>query len=73
VVRHDFLLAFVHALQPVFLVGAAVTAVAFLLALVLKDEPLRATTYADADVTAAAVAAGGEAVACHPPRPVVRS
>jgi EmrB/QacA subfamily drug resistance transporter len=73
VVRHDFLLAFVHALQPVFLVGAAITAVTFLLALVLKDEPLRATTYADADVTAVAAPAGGEVVACDPPRPVVRS
>ena len=32
-VRHDFLLAFVDALQPVFLVGAGFTAVAFVLAL----------------------------------------
>ena len=31
--RHDFLLAFVDALQPVFLVGAALTAVAFVLSL----------------------------------------
>ena len=41
--RHDFLLAFVHALQPVFLVGAALAAVAFALAWLLKEVPLRAT------------------------------
>ncbi|HWK30185.1 MAG TPA: MDR family MFS transporter [Solirubrobacter sp.] len=43
-VRHDFLLAFVNALQPVFLVGAVVTLVAFALACVLKEVPLRAST-----------------------------
>ena len=40
-IRHDFLLAFVDALQPVFLVGAAVTLVAFVLAWLLKEVPLR--------------------------------
>ena len=40
-VRHDFLLAFVHALQPVFLVGAALAAVTFVLALLLEEVPLR--------------------------------
>ena len=43
VVRHDFLLAFVDALQPVFLVGAALTAVTFVFAWLLKEIPLRAT------------------------------
>jgi EmrB/QacA subfamily drug resistance transporter len=43
-VRHDFLLAFVDALQPVFLVGAGLTAVAFLLSWLLREVPLRATT-----------------------------
>jgi hypothetical protein len=42
-VRHDFLVAFVGALQPVFLVGAALTAVTFVLAWMLKEVPLRAT------------------------------
>ena len=51
-VRHDFLLAFVNALQPVFLVGAALTAVAFVLAWLLKEVPLRATMH-DAGETVA--------------------
>jgi EmrB/QacA subfamily drug resistance transporter len=51
-VRHDFLLAFVDALQPVFLVGAAITAVAFLLALLLREVPLRKTTHATGEYAA---------------------
>ena len=46
VIRHDFLPAFVDALQPVFIVGAAVTLVAFVLACALKEVPLRGTTHA---------------------------
>ena len=49
VVRHDFLLAFVDALQPVFLVGAAFTAVGFVLAWTLREVPLRKTTAATAE------------------------
>jgi predicted MFS family arabinose efflux permease len=45
-IRSDFLDAFVDALQPVFVVGAAVTLVAFVLAWTLKEVPLRATTHA---------------------------
>jgi EmrB/QacA subfamily drug resistance transporter len=45
-IRHDFLLAFVNALQPVFMVGAAVTLVAFVLAWLLKEVPLRGATHA---------------------------
>jgi EmrB/QacA subfamily drug resistance transporter len=45
-IRHDFLLAFVNALQPVFLVGAAVTLVAFVLTWFLKEVPLRGSTHA---------------------------
>jgi hypothetical protein len=45
-IRHDFLLAFVNALQPVFIVGAAVTLIAFVLACLLKEVPLRGTTHA---------------------------
>jgi EmrB/QacA subfamily drug resistance transporter len=45
-VRDDFLHAFVEALQPVFIVGAAVTLVAFVLACLLKEVPLRGTTHA---------------------------
>ena len=57
--RHEFLLAFVDALQPVFLVGAGLAAVTFVLALMLKEVPLRTTTNAaGADpVTAATPAA----------------
>ena len=60
-VRHDFLLAFVDALQPVFLVGAAFTAVAFVLALTLRDVPLRKTTAATAEAEAAAGTVGASA------------
>ena len=45
-VRHDFLIAFVHSLQPVFLVGAAFTAVAFVLAWTLREVPLRTSNAA---------------------------
>jgi EmrB/QacA subfamily drug resistance transporter len=41
--RHEFLLAFVDALQPVFLVGAGVAALTFVLACMLREVPLRAT------------------------------
>jgi hypothetical protein len=73
-IRHEFLLAFVHALQPVFLVGAALTAVTFLLSLLLKEVPLRSTAPADAGLEVAQAAAGGSgaeavAVAQAPARP----
>jgi MFS family permease len=55
-IRHEVLLAFVDALQPFFLVGAAVTAVAFVLAWLLRDLPLRKTTHATAEAAAAPVA-----------------
>jgi EmrB/QacA subfamily drug resistance transporter len=45
VIRGDFLHAFVDALQPVFLVGAAAACVAFVLALLLREVPLRATVH----------------------------
>jgi EmrB/QacA subfamily drug resistance transporter len=57
-VRHEFLVAFVNALQPVFLVGAAVTALTFLLALLLKEVPLRATMHDAVDVATEDAAAG---------------
>jgi EmrB/QacA subfamily drug resistance transporter len=57
-VRDDFLLAFVHALQPVFLVGAALTAVTFVLAWLLKEVPLRATSHAAAGLAAEGAGAG---------------
>ena len=49
VVRDDFLLAFVDALQPVFVVGAALTAVAFALSWRLREVPLRASVYETAE------------------------
>ena len=57
-VRHDFLVAFVNALQPVFLVGAALTAVTFVLAWGLKEIPLRATMDDAAPVVGEEVVAG---------------
>lgn len=41
-VRHEFLVAFADALQPVFVAGAAITLVTFGLSWLLKDVPLRA-------------------------------
>jgi EmrB/QacA subfamily drug resistance transporter len=64
-VRHEFVQAFVDALQPVFLVGAGVTALAFLLSLLLREVPLRATAHAGASLAAneaIAGASGAEAV-----------
>jgi hypothetical protein len=58
-VRHDFLIAFVQALQPVFLVGAVLTAVAFGLSWLLREVPLRATTPAATDLAAEEATAGG--------------
>jgi EmrB/QacA subfamily drug resistance transporter len=57
-VRHDFVQAFVEALQPVFLVGAGVSVLAFVLALLLREVPLRATTHADAGLAASEAIAG---------------
>ena len=48
-IRAEFLHAFVDALQPVFMVGAAVTLVAFVLSWLLKEVPLRSTTHAPPD------------------------
>jgi hypothetical protein len=59
-VRHDFLIAFVNALQPVFLVGAGITAVTFVIALLLKEVPLRSTMQdASSDLVVEEAAAGG--------------
>ena len=78
VVREDFLLAFVDALQPVFVVGAALTAVAFALSWRLREVPLRATTQQAAELAAEeaiagatgaeAMIAGGEAAGSRPSR-----
>ena len=57
-VRHQFLLAFVDSLQPVFLVGAALAAVAFALAWLLGEVPLRDTLHPDTDPVAQAARAG---------------
>ena len=58
-IRTDFLDAFVHALSPTFLVGAALTLVAFALSFALKEIPLRGTTHATADLAAEEAVAGG--------------
>ncbi|MEA2187481.1 MAG: hypothetical protein QOK16_2492 [Solirubrobacteraceae bacterium] len=76
-IRHDFVLAFVDALQPVFLVGAAVTAVTFALSWLLKEVPLRARAYAATADLGAEGAVGAttaaEAVVTPPAQPVARS
>jgi predicted MFS family arabinose efflux permease len=61
-IRHDFLLAFVDALQPVFLVGAGLTLIAVVLACFLKEVPLRGTNRAETELTAEEAAAGGTGV-----------
>ena len=59
--RHDFLVAFVDALQPVFLVGAALTVGAFALSWLLREVPLRASVHETAEHgVASPTAAGGE-------------
>jgi EmrB/QacA subfamily drug resistance transporter len=62
-VRHDFLLAFVHSLQPVFLFGAVLATVAFALAWLLEEVPLRDTLLPEADPVAVAVPTGAGASA----------
>jgi hypothetical protein len=57
-VRHEFLLAFVHSLQPVFLFGAALATVAFALAWLLEEVPLRDTLLPETDSVVAAVDTG---------------
>jgi EmrB/QacA subfamily drug resistance transporter len=57
--RREFVLAFVDALRPVFLVGAGVTAVAFLLSWMLREVPLRATPSAGLAAGEAIAGAGG--------------
>ena len=47
-----FMQAFVEALQPVFLAGAGVTAATFVLALLLKEVPLRTRVHAEGDMLA---------------------
>jgi hypothetical protein len=54
-VRHEYLLAFVNSLQPVFLLGAVLAAVAFALAWLLEEVPLRDTLLPETDSVVAAV------------------
>lgn len=56
--RHDFLHAFVAALSPVFLVGAVLSALAFALALALKEIPLRVSLPGSAELASEAAVAG---------------
>lgn len=58
-VRQDFLLAFVNALQPVFLVAAALTAVGFALSWLLREVPLRTTMHQASGLAAEEAVAGG--------------
>jgi EmrB/QacA subfamily drug resistance transporter len=62
-VRGDFLVAFVHALSPVFLVGALVAALTFVLACLLREIPLRATLDEPAHATATPEQAAGAGAA----------
>src|SRR4051794_34633192 len=56
---NQFLEAFVHALSPVFLVGAAMTLVAFGLSFALKEVPLRSSNRASAELASEEAVAGG--------------
>ncbi len=58
-VRHEFMQAFVDALQPVFLVGAGLTVITFFLTIALKEVPLRTTAHTPGDDLAAEEAIGG--------------
>ena len=58
-VRHDFVSAYVDALSPVFLVGTAVAVCAFLLALLLKEVPLRESLATTSELAAEAAPSGG--------------
>jgi MFS transporter len=58
-VRREFVLAFVDALRPVFIVGAGVTALAFLLSWMLQEVPLRATPSGGLAAGEAIAGAGG--------------
>jgi hypothetical protein len=51
-VRQEFLLAFVDSLQPVFLIGAGLAAVAFALSWLLAEVPLKESLQTDADQAA---------------------
>lgn len=75
-VRHDFLLAFVDALQPVFLVGAVVATATFALSWLLKEVPLRATVPGADELGTEGAAAGttaAESVVAAPERMPTRS
>jgi EmrB/QacA subfamily drug resistance transporter len=75
-IRTDFLLAFVHALSPVFLVGAGLTLIAFALSFALKEVPLRGSTQATAELAAeeaVAGATGAEAIVTAPEDSPARS
>jgi EmrB/QacA subfamily drug resistance transporter len=52
VIRNEFLDAFVNALSPVFLVGAVLTLIAFVLSLFLREVPLRGRNYDTAELAA---------------------
>ncbi len=66
--RHDFLLAFADALSPVFLVGTGLAALAFLLALLLREIPLKDTLPGVAELATDQAVAGGT-----PAEPVLAS
>ncbi len=61
-IRDDFLGAFVNALSPTFLVGSALTLVAFALSLALKEIPLRGSNRQAAEVAAEEAVTGGTGV-----------
>jgi EmrB/QacA subfamily drug resistance transporter len=61
-VHGEFLHAFAHALHGVFLWGAAISIVPFVLAWFLKEVPLRTTLAQGAELGAEAAAAGGSGV-----------
>jgi EmrB/QacA subfamily drug resistance transporter len=73
-VHADFLRAFAHALHGVFLWGAAIAVVPFVLSWFLREVPLRTTLHRSAELSATEASAGGSApeelVEPHPqPKP----
>ncbi len=58
-IHNDFLQAFVNALQPVFLVGAGLTFVAFVLSWFLREVPLRGSNRASSELASEEAVSGG--------------
>jgi EmrB/QacA subfamily drug resistance transporter len=69
-IRHDFLQAFANALHGVFLFGAGVAVVAFGLSWLLREIPLRTSTFGPSQVEGQGAVAGATGAEVAPDRPI---